>query len=148
MPWMSGPDWEETLLNITNNNDNEYNVMLLEWIAFACKIIPIAPVPLVGWFLEIYSTVLQFMKIGGRETIYEWLLNPNNYNTDEQYLKVASLYHADLDNTRMYDSWNGLSLASTIGMLPLDLMIAFNSLNPLLWITISIFTVPFAMLWL
>ena len=138
---MTGSGWEETLASITDYNAEENNVMIYSLVTFACKIIPIPFVPLAGWGMEIYTTILQIMKLGDREEIYTWLLNRENYDTDEHFLKIAHRYSNYIGDTREYDSWNGLSFISAIQNLPNDLLVAFLALNPFLWLAIGFFTI-------
>ena len=146
--WMSGEDWKTILATITWNNQDETNIMIFEWVVYACKIIPIPLIPSVGWGMEAYTAILHIIKAIQRTDIYDFLLNRNNYQTDEEYMQIAKAYHASLDTTRLYDSFAGIGWASIL-TLPADIFFALISLIPFLyWVPIQIGTNLTGLVWL
>ena len=128
-PYMIGQPWEDIINLITTNNTNEESIVILAWVGYFLKFIPI--LSLVGWILDFVLDILQFLKSGDRGTIYAFILDKANYPDDVSYHTKIEEYVYDLNFTRDSDIASGSAYNISLMFFPLVLTFVFN---PATWI--------------
>ena len=84
--------------------------------------------------MDIYTAVLQIIKLNTRKEIFTFLITEDNYPDEDKYFTFMEGFVRDLSDSRLYDTFNGASFTLSL----FDLLFGILAFSPL-----NIFTISF-----
>ena len=125
---MSSPEWKTMIENIAANDQTETDVIIMTFIGYGLKFFPF--VNIIGWILDLVIAGINFSRMGDRQAIFDFVLDPVNYPDTKSYLEKVKQYTRDFPVTRSHDLIGGTSyMVSVFTFIPVLAFVIWGFLS-------------------